>query len=82
MFFKNKYKIKCKVYCSDKSSQYGSDDDGKNTRINITTFNIVEPESLQHKVLYDYSDQTTNYQIGQYYDAILNSNTGEFIIKE
>lgn len=79
MFFKKNY-IKCYGYCSDKSTQYGVDDDGRNTFLNVLSISILEPESLKNKVLYQYDEEFSSIEIGQHLYVNLNYKTGEFKI--
>jgi hypothetical protein len=79
--FNKKHLIDCYVYCAERETIYGANDDNKNTYTNMYSFSIIKPEHLNSKMLYDYDEDASKYKIGEYYDAKFNTKTGDFTIK-
>lgn len=79
MFFK-KHLIDCDVLCIERETIYNSDDDGRNTYTNMYSFSILQPDYMVNKILYEYDENSTKYNINTKYKAKFNTKSGEFTI--
>lgn len=81
MFFKKKHIVECIICCTNKEMQYSVDENGHNVSICQYSFEILEPDSMKNKILYEYNDATTLYEIGHMYKAKFNIRDGSFEVK-
>lgn len=80
MFFKKKHIIDCTITCIAKNMIYGIDDDGRNKSTCEYQFSFVEQENS--KILYEYDECSTIYEVGHMYRAKFNEQDGSFKIKK
>ena len=83
MFFSKKRKnlhIDCVICCLDRESQYSFTVNEKNLCTYVFKFDIVIPEHLSEKILYEYTENPNLYQVDKFYKIKLNIQTGEFTI--
>lgn len=78
-FMFNKY-IKCIIQCEDKNMIYYTNDD-RSYSICEFSFKFIEPEKT--KILYEYDEDPSIYEIDKQYKAKFNEKDGSFkVIKE
>lgn len=82
MFFnKKKNIINCTIQCLTRDIQYSIDENGYNQYLCQYSFKIIEPESLNYKVLYEYDENANLYDVDQIYEIKFNMDDGSFTIK-
>lgn len=84
MFFnkkKNKVKIQIRCYDKDKIQKYDEIND-KNIFINVFYFVIIKPEDMVNKVWTECTLKVDKYEVGDIYEGLYDTKTGEITIYE